>query len=468
MTWSLFFAIMLFLISIISVVLENLTVVIPFLSILPTLINSSSGFLSVLCVIAIIVTFWKCKDGKIAAILPITFYILDLAVINKLYLNATWPIIAKWFLAALPAMRTWNWPIIVITAFCLVVAATMLAWGIHIWKKETTKKEYRIESVFSVQRNMSEPQPSPHAIQLDSDGESESPQPPIEDSPTRAPITVSTDEPANSGTGDPPSLAYGLVCILLIIPVVASIQYVFYRILPLVSTVPIFVSEILDILLYLSTICVGLVIVLLLWIAKRQMLFGGKTGPLRRPAVLALILEILLFILFFFNAGSISTQFLNSFLNNVTNNALVALVIVPIVLFVMLDIGISLFMNVFFGNISGETCSWQQEAHEKLVDIQRRIVIFVLNIFLGILNLFLFIPDFFNEIGSLLLSEDDLFPKFDRKQSEPQLSPNPSKTPDPAQTSEDRGIPDPAQPPEDQETPDPAQPLEDNPSSKTD
>lgn len=444
MTWSLFLAIMLFSISIISVVLENLTVVIPFLSILPTLINSSSGFLSVLCAIAIIATFWKHKEGKTAAVLPITFYILDLAVINKLYLNATWPIITKWFLATLTAMKTWNWPIIVITTFCLAIAAIMLVWGIHIWKKETTKKKNQLESGFSAQRNMFEPKPSPHAIQPDSNGESESSPPPIEDSPACAPITVPTDELANSGTEDPPSLAYGLVCILLIIPVVAFIQYVFYRILPLVLTVPIFVSEILDILLYLSTICVALVIVLLLWIAKRQSLFGGKIGPLRRPAVLALILEILLFILFFFNAGSINTQFLNSFLNNVTNNALAALVIVPIVLFVILDVGISLFMNVFFGNMSGETHSWQQEAHEKLVEIQRRIVIFVLNIFLGILNLFLFIPDFFNEIGSLLLSEDDLFPKFERTLSAPQLSP------------------------EDQGTPDLAQPLEDNPPSKTD
>lgn len=436
MTWSLFFAIMLFTISLISVILENLTFTIPFLSILPTLIKSSSGPLSVLCLIAVIAVLWKYKDNKASAALPIIFYILDLAVINKLYLNATWSIFVKWILTTFTAMKAWNWPVIVITTFCLAVAIAMLMCGIHIWKKERAKKKAQIESSPSDQHTMSESELSLHVAQPDSNGEANLPPPPTEaPSAATAPINLYVDTPANAETDDPPSLVYSFVCIFLIIPVVAFIQYVFYRILPLGLAVPKFVNDILDTLLYLSTICIGLVVVLLLWIAKKQAPLSGKMGPLRRPAVLALILEILLFSLFFFNAGSIDPQFLNSFLNIVTNNALAALIIVPIVLFVILDVGISLFINVFFGNISDKSHGWQQEAHEKLVEIQRRIVIFVLNIFLGILNLFLFIPDFFNEIGSLLLSEEELFPSFDRKSSDPQPPLDSSKVPDSAQTT---------------------------------
>lgn len=425
MVWTLFFAIMLFVISLISIILENLAFAIPFLSILPTLINSSSGPLSVMCLIAAIGVLWKYKDNKASAVLPITFYSLDLISINKLYLNATWSAFATWVLATFTVVKAWNWPIIVITTVCMAVAAAILICGIHIWKRERAKKKTQIGSAPIAQHAMTESKPSPHTAQSGSNKEANLP-PPTE-APSDATTPMCVEPPANNVASTPSSLTYSLACIVLIIPAVAFIQYVFYRTLPLDLTVPKFVNDTLDTLLYLSTICIGLVMVLFLLIAKKQAPLSGKAGPLRRPAVLALILEILLFILFFFNADFVDPQFLNSFLNFVTNNVLAALIIVPIVLFVILDVGISLFINVFWGDISNRSQGWQREAHEKLNEIQRRIVIFVLNIFLGILNLFLFIPDFFNEIGDLLLSEEKLFPSFDRKNNESRQSPDPPK-----------------------------------------
>lgn len=43
--------------------------------------------------------------------------------------------------------------------------------------------------------------------------------------------------------------------------------------------------------------------------------------------------------------------------------------------------------------------------------IEQGLTIFVCNLMIGLINLLLFIPDFFNHIGQLLLDEDDFFPQ---------------------------------------------------------
>lgn len=143
-------------------------------------------------------------------------------------------------------------------------------------------------------------------------------------------------------------------------------------------------------------------------------LFSDKRAiQLRLPAVLAFLLELIIFLLFFFNVNAISPDFLDKFLTSVTNNTIAAMIIIPIIVFVLLDVGISLFLTAFFNGIESDARGWPQKASQKLDGIQQRIVMFVLNMIIGILNLFLFIPDFFNEIGDLLLSRDDIFPEFE-------------------------------------------------------
>lgn len=428
--WSICFAIILLVISSVSVILENLPSPIPFLSVLPALINSSSGPLSAMCVVAVIAFFLKYKGNRPPKfLLIIGLYLLDLAIINKLYLNATWINMIKWVWTALPKMKTWNWPVIVITVFCLIVAIAMLVWGVHIWKRESAKRNTQHEATSKKQPSISKAQPESAAPPSITETPSSSNA--HDTTPTAPSPTSASDTSSSNKTETPPSSAHFVICLLLILPAVALIQYVFYQLLPLGLAVPEYVNKSLNIILYLSTLCIAFVVILLLWISKVPSP-NNTQRSFRRPAVLALILEILLLALLFFRKWDPDLHFLEPFLTSITNNALAALIIIPVVLFVILDIGISLFMNVFFEQPDPNKSGWKQEANQKLDEIQHRIVFFVLNIFIGVLNLLLFIPDFFNGIGSLLLDEDDLFPSFSK-------DPNPSKPTAPTPPAEDQG-----------------------------
>lgn len=400
MRWSLFFSIMLFAITLFSSVFEYLGLTIPFLNIFPSLVSSSTGFLSALCLIAIFSTYIKYRNEKSNAIVPIIFYILDFAIINKLYLNTTWTAIIKWVQEMLMSMKSWNWSNIILTSFCLIIAIGMLIWGINIWKKSTAPKRKNTTATDGAQNVSSEI----NLKTIRSDTSDNSSHPSVQ------------NEEESAGT---PSLAYGLICILLIIPAVSFVQFILYRVFHLDYNMPDNLNHILDVLVYLGTICIGLVVALLLWIAKKTIAPPANKEQLRIPAVLALIGEILIFFLFFFKADLIDEDFLNTFLNTITNNTLISIIVIPIVIFVILDVGISLFINIFLGGVSTESKAWRDEAHGKVNEIQRRIVMFVLNVFLGILSLFLFIPDFFNVIGNVLLSQPEIFPSYKKDGHQP-------------------------------------------------
>ncbi len=416
MRWSLFFSIMLFVILLFSSVFEYFGLTIPFLNIFPSLVSSSTGFLSVLCLIAIFSTYIKYRNEKSDAVVPVIFYILDFAIINKLYLNTTWTTIIKWVEETFASMKSWNWSNITLTGFCLVIAIGMFIWGINIWKKGTAPKKKHTMTAADTRVVLSES----NQETVRSDTSANSSCPPVQ------------NEDISAGT---PSLAYGLICFLLIIPAVSFVQFIFYRVFHLDFNMPDNLSNVLDILAYLGTICIGLIVALLLWIAKKT-ITPANVEHVRLPAVLALIGEIIIFFLFFFQADLIDEDFLNSFLNTITNNTLASIIVIPIVIFAILDVGISLFINIFFGGTSADSKAWRDEAHEKIDEIQRRIVMFVLNVFLGILGLLLFIPDFFNEIGDVLLSKQDIFPSYDKKDSKHPSPSSPSDSPAPVENSE--------------------------------
>lgn len=411
MGWSLFFSLVLFGGWLIATVVERFAPTMPFLNIFPALLHDSTGFLSAVCVIAIIATLRLKKDDRSSTVLSCAVYVLDLVLINRLYLDGTWRGMVLGIPQAVQEMGSWNWPIILVLVLCAAVAAAMLAQGVRLWRKGSAGRRREIR------RERREQNPEAERGQEDGENDPGFNREGLEEDTAAhgggdaAPRQTGRDLSGSPG-GDAPSLAYFVVCVLLIIPVISVIQLIFYRVLPLNLAVPDALDSSLDYLIYIGTVCLGIAIGLLLWIAKKKSGRSGGSFQLRLPAVLAFFAEIIIFCVFFYQANTINSDFLNFFMNVVANNTLAALIVIPIVLFVILDVGISMFINVFFDVVGGSSRKWTAEAEEKLESIQRRIVMFVLNIIIGLLNLLLFIPDFFNEIGGLLLSRDRLFPEF--------------------------------------------------------
>ena len=65
-------------------------------------------------------------------------------------------------------------------------------------------------------------------------------------------------------------------------------------------------------------------------------------------------------------------------------------------------------MKIVLGKSSRD---WIEKTEERIVLIEQGLTLFVCNLIIGFINLLLFIPDFFNYIGQLLLDEDDFFPQ---------------------------------------------------------
>lgn len=108
------------------------------------------------------------------------------------------------------------------------------------------------------------------------------------------------------------------------------------------------------------------------------------------------------------NGGEQLPAFLDNFLDSIANSSLIALPLILITLFIILDIAISIIMKIVFGKSSR---GWIAKMEERIVLIEQGLTLFVCNLMIGFINLLLFIPDFFNHIGQLLLDENDFFPQ---------------------------------------------------------
>lgn len=128
----------------------------------------------------------------------------------------------------------------------------------------------------------------------------------------------------------------------------------------------------------------------------------------RATALLALLLEFGFILAVMLNGGEQLPEFLDNFLDSITNNSLIALPLILITLFIILDIAISIIMKIVFGKSSR---GWIAKMEERIVLIEQGLTLFVCNLMIGFINLLLFIPDFFNHIGQLLLDENDFFPQ---------------------------------------------------------
>lgn len=393
MKWLFFVSIIVLVFSVIAVFFDYFAISIPILSGLFELINLSSIFISFICVVAVIAIWKHYSNDRHRAIISTAIYVLNIAIVNKLYMNSTWNLFGNWIKNIPQIIKNWNWPIILITGFCLIVAITMIAWGISIWKNHKASGAERNNTIAT----------EAHSSQNNDLNKTE-------DSVVQENSHITKEENSDADQNTfvtPPTLAYSLVCILLIFPTIAIIQYVCYRVLKWDVVLPDSMTNSVDVLIYIGTISLGIICALLIWISKRQ---SRSTSYFQNPSLLAFISEIIIIILFFCGANIIDKNLLNSFLNALTNNVLVAAVIIPIVLFVILYIGFSLFLNIFFDKGKKEENSWFHDAKLKLDEIEMRVVMLVLNLFIGIINIFLLIPDFLGEMGALLFSKDNLFP----------------------------------------------------------
>ena len=160
-----------------------------------------------------------------------------------------------------------------------------------------------------------------------------------------------------------------------------------------------------DALPILSVLAVGIILAPVIYKIFHSI---GKTfqpDNFRATALFALILELGFILAVVLNGGNQLPEFLDDFLNGIVNNSLIALPLILITLFIILDIAISIIMKIVFGKSSR---GW---IAERIVLIEQGLTLFVCNLIIGFINLLLFIPDFFNYIGQLLLDEDDFFPQ---------------------------------------------------------
>ncbi len=129
-----------------------------------------------------------------------------------------------------------------------------------------------------------------------------------------------------------------------------------------------------------------------------------KEYSMRTSSFLALAFELFFIIVL---KSKESNGILDDFLDKVTNNNLIALMAIPIVLFLIFHIAVSVVFDVIVGKHNNEI---SKSIREYIEMIERGLVKFVGNLFIGIINLLLFIPDFFNTIGVVLLDRESIFP----------------------------------------------------------
>lgn len=206
----------------------------------------------------------------------------------------------------------------------------------------------------------------------------------------------------------PPSILIRIIifaCACIIIW--AIIDYISYEVINLNIDRPHNLKWLSGILWYIAIICAS--IILAIFIDKIIVSFLGisnnKTHHMMQIAAgMAILLEIALMI---FTNQFKKLSVLDDFLSAVADN-LFGILMVLIAIFLIFHIACLILFNFIFPKWGKNDLAGVLSKRVK--KIEKNLVIFVCNLFDGIVALFYFIPDFFNTIGSLFMERGDLFP----------------------------------------------------------
>lgn len=397
-----------------------------FLPALSALVQDCSGFLTVLCVAAAGICLYK-KAGGLAA-----FYLLDAAFINQLYLNVQWPLLLGRLSDLWGALKAGN---VLIYLFFAISAL----FGLRaIWKSfrpavRTPEPGGRrlsgggVSGAANPRRASASPAPSEETGFRA--GEASEPQAePVQGGSETPPPAESGGGKRSAPTGTDLLIGLFLGCIAAF-----AANIFFQRVLEVAP--PPGLEWFFRQLYPLAVVCAGGLVCL---VAVRMLSGVWLEGGMRATALLSLMAEIAIIAFLLLNGGQEDFQVFDKIVSLISGNELIALVVAPVLLFIVLDIMFSILAKMFSRNPGPE---WLSDSKGKLLDIEKGLMDLVLNLITGFVNLLLFLPDFFNQIGFLMLGEDDFFPQNKipvQQQKKPPNSPDPSaagdspETPDPA------------------------------------
>lgn len=187
----------------------------------------------------------------------------------------------------------------------------------------------------------------------------------------------------------------------------AIVDYILYEVIKLNIIRPNKLEWLSDILYYIAIICVSIVLAIFidkLIISFMYVSINETNHMMQFAAGMAIILEIALII---FTNQFKKLSILDDFLSAITNN-LFGTFIVLIAIFLIFHIACLILLNFIFPEWGKNDLA--NLLSKRVKKIEKNLVVFVCNLFDGIVALFYFIPDFFNKIGSLFLEKEELFP----------------------------------------------------------
>lgn len=373
------------------------------LSAIFTFLRDSSGFLTFLCLVVIAMSLLrKQKQYRLAVLNAV-----NIVLLNQLYLNSKWQalyeVIREFFTEL-------NWTNVFFFGAMLAVVGYCTYAGLKQHRK-VRGQEVGAEA----QRASDGTPPSEQgAIPQESDGGGDSVAPASGqasssqyDPPSgpNSPVQLgSTSQSNNRETASASSVLF-ITCFAVIIVFVGKLLvFDVWTLAPLPESL----SVIANTLPIFSVLATSVILAPAIYKIFRSIGKSFQPDSFRATALLALLLEFGFILAVMLNGGEQLPEFLDNFLDSITNNSLIALPLILITLFIILDIAISIIMKIVFGKSSR---GWIAKMEERIVLIEQGLTLFVCNLMIGFINLLLFIPDFFNHIGQLLLDENDFFPQ---------------------------------------------------------
>ena len=364
-----------------------------------TFLGDSSGFLTFLCIVVIAMSLLrKQKQYRLAVLNAV-----NIVLLNQLYLNSKWQTLyaeVKEFFSEL------NWTNVFFFGTMLAVAGYCTYTGLKQHRKIRSQKTGAEPQQASGGTVSSEQGAMPQ--ESDGSGGSASSEPEQASGPQCGPN--SPVQPGSTGQSNDREMASAgsvliIACFAVIIVFVGKL--LIFDVWTL-ARLPESLSVIAGTLPVFSVLATGIILAPAIYKIFRSI---GKTfqpDSFRATALLALLLEFGFILAVMLNGGEQLPAFLDNFLDSIANSSLIALPLILITLFIILDIAISIIMKIVFGKSSR---GWIAKMEERIVLIEQGLTLFVCNLMIGFINLLLFIPDFFNHIGQLLLDENDFFPQ---------------------------------------------------------
>lgn len=376
------------------------------LSAIFTFLADSSGFLTFLCIVTIVISLLRRQKQNGLAILNFVNFVL----LNQLYLNSQWQAVYE---LVKKLVKELNWPNIIFFGATIAVAGYSVYAGLKQIRK-TPNQEPSVgtqeppqtsdDSVFDEPGTASQPPNIEGELVAPTPGQVSGPQSTPPNAPNSA---VQPGSPGQSNDRETFSVSSVLLIACFAIIIVFGGKLLIFDVWML-ATLPESLRVIADALPILSVLAAGIILAPVIYKIFHSI---GKTfqpDNFRATALFALLLELSFILAVVLNDGNQLPEFLDDFLNGIVNNSLIALPLILITLFIILDIVISIIMKIVLGKSSRD---WITKTEERIMLIEQGLTLFVCNLIIGFINLLLFIPDFFNYIGQLLLDEDDFFPQ---------------------------------------------------------